>query len=83
MGFMNVQELTRAYSDKRLPVEFIDGVSEGILVIMVSNSHCHEECDGVVYEGISSNRHGWTKTGDTFWTEMKYIKSFTPLGDLN
>lgn len=36
-----------------------------------------------VYEVLSSNRPGWTKTSDTYWTEMKYIKSFTPIGDLN
>ena len=43
---MDAQELTRDYNDKRIHVEFADGVSEDIFVAMVPNSHCHEECDG-------------------------------------
>jgi len=80
---VDAQEPTRGYHDKRIHVEWVDGVSEDIFVVMVSNSLCHEECDGVVYEVLSSNRPGWTEPGDTYWTEMKYIKSFTPIGDPN
>lgn len=80
---VSTQDLTSEYNDKRLYVEFVDGAAEEILVVFVSNSHCHEECDGIVYEVLSSNRPGWTKTTDTYWTEMKYIKSFASVGDMN
>ena len=56
---MEAQELTRGYNEKRIHVEFVDGVSEDIFVVVVSNFRCHEECDGVVYEVLSSNRPGW------------------------
>jgi len=73
---MTAEKLTRDYNDKRLPVEFVDGVTEEIFVVMVSNSHCHDECDGIVYEALSSTRPGWVKPSDTYWTAMKYVKSF-------
>jgi hypothetical protein len=83
VSFLNVQGLPRDGNDKRLRVEFIDGVSEGTFVVMLSNSPCQERCDGVVYTVLCSNRPGRTKTGDTDWAEMNYLKSFTPIGDLN
>jgi hypothetical protein len=81
LNHLTTDQLTPEFNDKRLRIEFVDGTSEEILVAMVSNSHCHDECDGIVYEVLSSNRPGWKKTDTTFWTEMKFIKSFTPIVD--
>jgi len=80
---MNAQEPRRDCNDKQLRVEFIDGVSAEVFVAMVSNSHCHEECDGIIYEVLSSSRPGWTKTDETSWAEMEYAKSLVPFGESN
>ena len=79
---MTVDQLTREYNHKRLRVEFIDGVSEDILVLSVSDFDCHEECKGICYEVLSSSRPNSAQANKAYWTEMKFIKSFEPIGVL-
>ncbi len=81
MNPMSADHLTPEFNDKRIHVVFIDGVHEDILVNLVSNSHCHDECDGIVYKILWSNRPGWTKTDDCFWAEMRFIENFAPMED--
>ena len=71
---MNREDLTREFQDKKLRVEFVDGQAQQLLVNMVCECNEHEECRGIIYELIAE------KPSKTYWTEMKYIKSFEVIG---
>lgn len=70
----------REYQEKHLRIEFKDGEIVGVLVLLVSQCDEHEDCRGLVYEVVSTNAPERFKYGTPYWTEMKYIKRFEPIG---
>ena len=71
---MKREDLTREFQDKKLRIEFVDGQTQQVLVNMVCECNEHEECRGIVYEVFAE------RPSQTYWTEMKYIKSFEVIG---
>ena len=75
------QPVTREYHDKNLRVTFNDGEIQEIKVLGVSECDEHEDCRGIVYDLIASNRPKGEKVGTAFWAEMKDIEKFEVIGD--
>jgi len=73
--------LSREFQDKRLRVEFIGGEIAEIRLLLVSECDQHEECNGIVYDIISTNRPDQLKQGSAYWADIAYVKSFELLGD--
>ena len=78
---MQREQLTREYQDKRLRVEFTDGQVADLLVSVVCECTEHEDCRGIVFDIISTNRPERLKDNSAYWAEMKDIKSFELIGD--
>jgi hypothetical protein len=78
---MMPSQLTPDFNDQKVRVEFVDGITEEVLLKMVCTCDEHEACNGVVYEALSSDRPSFTKTSEACWTEMKYINGCEPIGD--
>ena len=73
--------LGREHQDKRLRVEFLGGEIAEIKLLLVSECDQHQECNGIVYDIISTNRADHIKKGAAYWAESAYVKSFEVLGD--
>jgi hypothetical protein len=73
--------LGREHQDKRLRVEFSDGEIAEIKLLLVSQCDQHQDCNGITYDIISTNRSGRIKQGAAFWSDLTEIKSFDVLGD--
>ena len=67
--------LTREHQDKRLRVEFTDGEIADLKVLAVSECDQHDDCSGIVYDVISTNRPERLRTNST-WAKMLEIKNF-------
>ncbi|HUC54411.1 MAG TPA: hypothetical protein VMR90_10210 [Candidatus Cybelea sp.] len=74
-------QLTRDYQDKKLNITFEDGEVADVKVLAVCECDQHEDCRGIVYDVISSNRLDRFKKGSAYWTELKYIRAFEGIGD--
>jgi hypothetical protein len=73
--------LTREHQDKRLHVEFRDGEIADVKVLVVSECDEHEDCWGITYDVLKTNRPEKLRPGAAYWAEMADIKSFEVLGD--
>jgi hypothetical protein len=73
-------ELTRDLQDKRLRIEFRDGEAE-IKVLVVSECSEHEDCRGLVYDIIATNRLDRVRRGSACWADSKSISNFEIVGD--
>jgi hypothetical protein len=73
--------LTREYQDKRLRIEFNDGQIAEIRLLLVSKCDQYAECNGIVYDIISTNRPDQLKPGSAYWAEIAAVKKFELLGD--
>ncbi len=73
--------LTREYQDKRLRIEFNDGQIAEIRLLLVSECDEHAECNGIVYDIISTNRPDQLVPGSAYWAEIAAVKKFELLGD--
>jgi hypothetical protein len=73
--------LGREHQDKRLRVEFSDGEIAEIKLLLVSECDQHQECNGITYDIISTNRANRIKKGAAYWSESARVKSFEVLGD--
>jgi hypothetical protein len=71
----------REHQDKRLRVEFLGGEIAEIKLLLVSECAQHRECNGIVYDIISTNRADHIKKGAAYWAESTYVKFFEVLGD--
>jgi hypothetical protein len=80
---MTAEQLTRQYQDKRLRIEFSDGQTAEVLVLVVSECGKHEDCRGIVYDLVSDGRPGERHPGTSYWTELKYIRNFEVIGATN
>ena len=69
-------QLTRDLQDKRLRVEFDGGEIAEIKVLVVTECSEHEECRGLVYDIISTNRPEHVRKGSAYWADSKYVKNF-------
>jgi len=69
--------LTREHQDRRLHVEFKDGEIADVKILVVSDCDEHEDCRGITYDIISTNRPDRLRPGSACWAEMADIKSFT------
>jgi hypothetical protein len=78
---VNSTELTREHQDKRLRVEFNDGEIADIRVLLVSECNEHDDCRGITYDLISTNRPGRLKKGAAVWSKLSEIKTLEVLGD--
>jgi len=67
--------LTREHQDKRLRVEFTDGEIADLKVLVVSECDQHDDCRGIVYDVISTNRPERLRTNSA-WAKMVEIKNF-------
>ncbi len=70
------EQLTREFHNKRLRIEFVDGEVAEVTVLMVSECDEHEDCRGITYDLISTNRKSLIKARSTYWAELKCIKNF-------
>ena len=68
--------LTREHQDKRLHVEFKNGEVAEVKVLEVSECAEHEDCRGMTYDVLSTNRPEGLRPGAAYWAEMADIKSF-------
>ena len=68
--------LSREHQDKRLHVEFTDGEIADLKVLVVSECNEHEDCRGITYDVISTNRPERLRPGSAYWADMARIKSF-------
>jgi len=73
--------LTHELQDKSLRVEFNDGEIADIKVLVVSECGVHEDCRGVAYDLISTNRANHAKKGSAYWADSRDIKSFKVIGE--
>jgi hypothetical protein len=73
--------LGREHQDKRLRVEFSDGEIAEIKLLLLSECDQHQECNGITYDIISTNRTDRIKKGTAYWSELAEVKSFELLGD--
>jgi len=64
-----------------LRVEFSDGEIAEITLLLVSECDQHQECNGITYDIISTNRADRVKKGAAFWSELTDVKDFEVLGD--
>jgi hypothetical protein len=71
--------LTREHQGKRIHVEFKDGESADLRVLVVSECDEHENCRGISYDVISTNRPERLRPGSAYWADMVNIKSFEVL----
>ena len=78
---MVADQLTRQYQDRRLRIEFSDGQTAEVLVLVVSECNEHEDCRGITYDLISTNRHDRVRQGSAYWANLKDIKNFEVIGD--
>jgi hypothetical protein len=74
-------QITREHHDKKLRIEFADGEIAEVNVLVVSDCTEHEDCRGVTYDVISTNRPDRVKNGAARWADSKDIKNFEILGD--
>ena len=68
--------VTREHQDKRLRVEFKDGEIADLKVLVVSECDEHQNCRGITYHVISTNRPERLRPGQAYWAELSDIKSF-------
>jgi hypothetical protein len=68
--------LTREHQDKRLHVEFKDGEVADLKVLVVSECDEHNDCRGITYDVIATNRPEKLRPGSAYWADMTNIKSF-------
>jgi hypothetical protein len=73
--------LGREHQDKRLRVEFSDGEIAEIKLLVVCECDQHQECNGIVYDLISTNRVDRVKKGATCWADSADVSNFEVLGD--
>jgi hypothetical protein len=73
--------LGREHQDKRLRVEFSDGEIAEIKLLLVSECDQHQECNGITYDIISTNRADRLKKGAAYWSDSADVKTFEVLGD--
>ena len=73
--------LGRQHQDKRLRVEFSDGEIAEIKLLLVSECDEHQDCNGITYDIISTNRAERMKKGAAYWSDSADVKTFEVLGD--
>jgi hypothetical protein len=73
--------LTREFQDKSLRIEFSDGEVANVKVLAVSECNEHEDCRGIAYDLISTNRPNQIRRGSAQWADSKDIKNFEVVGD--
>jgi len=73
--------LTREHQDKLLHVEFNDGEIADVKVLVVGECDEHEDCRGITYDIISTNRPEKLRPGSAYWAEMADIKNFKVIED--
>ena len=78
---MTASELTREHQDKRLRVEFNDGEIADIKLLLVSECAEHEDCRGITYDLISTNRPNRVKKGSAYWADSRDIKNLEVIGE--
>ena len=71
----------REHEGKRLRVVFKDGEVVDMSVSLVDACDEHEDCRGVVYELIATNRPERIKKGSACWAHEKDIETFSIIGD--
>ena len=76
-----MNRIGREHQGKRLRVEFLGGEIAEIRLLFVSECDQHQECNGIVYDIISTNRAADIKKGCAYWADSVYVKSFEVLGD--
>jgi hypothetical protein len=74
-------QLTPDLQDKRLHIEFSDGEVAQINVLVVSACSEHEDCRGLIYDMISTNRSDRARKGAACWADSKSIAGFEIVGD--
>jgi len=74
-------QLTRELQDKSLRIEFNDGEIADIKVLVVSECNEHEDCRGITYDLISTNRPNRAKEGSAYWADSRDIRSFEVIGE--
>jgi hypothetical protein len=73
--------LTREHQDKRLRIQFANGEIADVTVLVVSECDEHEDCRGITYDVISTNRPDLLRPGAAYWAEMADIKGFEVIED--
>ena len=66
---------------KKLHVVFKDGEVIDMSVSLVDPCDEHEDCRGLVYELIATNRPQRVKTGSACWAHQKDIETFSIIGE--
>ncbi len=74
-------QLTRDLQDKSLRIEFNDGEIGDIKVLVVSECGEHEDCRGITYDLISTNRPSRLRKGSAYWADSRDIKNFEVIGE--
>jgi len=64
-----------------LRVEFTDGEIAEIKLLLVSECDEHQDCNGITYDIISTNRAERMKKGAAYWSDSADVKTFEVLGD--
>ena len=71
-------QLTRELQDKSVRIEFNDGEIADVRVLVVSECNEHEDCSGITYDLISTNR---PREGSAYWADSRDIKNLEVIGD--
>jgi hypothetical protein len=74
-------QITPEHQDKKLRVEFTDGEIAEVNVLVVSACTEHEDCNGITYHVISTNRPDRIRKGTACWADSREIKTFEVVGD--
>jgi hypothetical protein len=76
--FVDTHGITREMEGKRLRITFDDGETAEIRITSVQIHDCHEDCNGIVYDVLSSNKmdkYRLPLEQSAFWSEFQYIVS--------
>ena len=71
----------REHQSKKLHVVFKDGEVIDRNVSLVDALDGHEDCLGLVYELIATNRPECVKPGSAYWAHQKDIETLSIIGE--
>jgi hypothetical protein len=75
------QLIGREHEGKKLRVVFKDGEVVDMNVSFVDPCQEHDDCRGLVYELIATNRAERIKKGSACWAHERDIEAFSIIGD--
>ena len=78
---MTADLLSREHQDKCLRLKFNDGEIAEVRLLLLNQCDEHEDCRGITYDLLSTNRPNRVRQGSAMWAHLRDIKNFEVIGD--